>query len=198
MILMGVCMVGLYNGARWCSVVILTIALVWCVPTGSQAQDGVVVADAVDSPETPVLRDVTVEPVRTRTLQRQPRRDPKPVDALPPREERRRQARLKASVKHLESLDPAFRVKVEAMLEALRVEGWEPVVISGRRTVQQQQRIVNAGNSRTMKSYHLCGRAVDVADARYGWRGEARTPRPAVEDGMDCAEIGRVADDLHV
>lgn len=111
--------------------------------------------------------------VQTRTLKRQP--PPALVVApLSPQEERRRKARLKQSPRHLESLDPAFRVKVAAMLEVLRAEGWEPVIISGRRTLKQQRRIVRAGNSRTMKSLHLCGRAVDVADARYGWRGEAR------------------------
>lgn len=117
-----------------------------------------------------------VEPVRLRIISRQPRRSPVAAEPLSPREERRRAARLKQSPRHLESLDPEFRERVVAVLEALRAEGWEPVIISGRRTTAQQKRIVAAGNSRTMNSLHLCGRAVDIADARHGWRGAARSP----------------------
>lgn len=54
----------------------------------------------------------------------------------------------------------------------------EFIVTQGLRTVEQQQRLVAAGASQTMKSRHLTGHAVDVA-AKVG--GEVRWDWPLYE-----------------
>ena len=84
--------------------------------------------------------------------------------------------RAAASEAALKTLEPRFEKKVRRVLKALKAKGWQPVVISGRRSVAQQRKIVAAGRSRTMKSYHLCGRAADIMDRRHGWRGPAANP----------------------
>lgn len=51
--------------------------------------------------------------------------------------------------------------------------GWEPVVAEGLRTVAQERVKVREGNSQTMHSMHIVGRAVDIVDLRYQWEGRA-------------------------
>ncbi len=87
----------------------------------------------------------------------------------------------------LKGLEPAFRVKVEAVLKELQENGWQPVVVSGKRSKKQQKKILAAGRSRTMKSLHLCGRAADLMDRRYGWKGEAASPKFAFWQALGIA-----------
>ena len=82
----------------------------------------------------------------------------------------------KRSEAALATLEQPFQKKVAAVLVRLRKKGWEPVVISGRRSIEQQRKIVAAGRSGTMKSRHLCGRAADVMDRRHVWKGPAANP----------------------
>ena len=98
------------------------------------------------------------------------------AEAGPDKKDKESSPRISASERHLQSLEPRFAAKVRRVLEALAAKGWQPVVISGRRTVAQQKKIVAAGRSRTMKSRHLCGRAADVMDRRHGWKGPAAKP----------------------
>jgi peptidoglycan L-alanyl-D-glutamate endopeptidase CwlK len=100
-----------------------------------------------------------------------------------------RDARTTASERHIDSLEPRFAKKVRAVLKALEKKGWQPVVISGRRSLAQQKKIVSGGRSRTMKSLHLCGRAADIMDRRYGWKG--RAAKPSFEFWVDLGKAAR-------
>ncbi len=51
----------------------------------------------------------------------------------------------KRSEAALATLEQPFQKKVAAVLVRLRKKGWEPVVISGRRSIEQQRKIVAAG-----------------------------------------------------
>lgn len=97
-------------------------------------------------------------------------RRPSKAKATDPRWKRRSEAALV-------TLEPDFEARVRRVLARLEREGWEPVVVSGRRSKEQQRKIVAAGRSRTMKSLHLCGRAADIMDHRHGWRGPAASPK---------------------
>ncbi len=127
-------------------------------------------------------------PPKVRTLKRGApaagARKPTPHDKTRPKAASPRAAKpkpdpsraVKASQAALATLDEDFRAKVERVLEALEAKGWEPVVVSGRRTREQQRKILAAGRSRTLHSHHLCGRAADIMDRRHGWKGLASDP----------------------
>src|SRR5262245_9338697 len=94
------------------------------------------------------------------------------------------------------SLNPAFKAKVDAVLNGLRARGWFPVVVEGVRTPEEQTKKVEAGVG-AEKSWHVPGRTVqsfvdvpighgsiidrvsavttgfaaDIVDARWGWEG---------------------------
>lgn len=67
------------------------------------------------------------------------------------------------------SLDPTFKPIVLEILTRLEKKGWQPIVAEGRRTVEQQKEKVRLGYSKTMKSYHLTGKAADIVDKRFLW-----------------------------
>lgn len=71
--------------------------------------------------------------------------------------------------KAYESLDERFKPIVLKILVALEEKGYVPMVVEGRRTVEQQRKKVKDGVSTTMKSYHLTGLAVDICDRRHMW-----------------------------
>lgn len=88
----------------------------------------------------------------------------------------------------LDSLAATFRpvaleviARTTASLERQGVD-LTPYVVDGRRTVQQQREKVRRGQSRTMKSLHLVGKAMDLTFARDGvplWtKGRAHTWPP--------------------
>jgi hypothetical protein len=74
---------------------------------------------------------------------------------------------------NLGGLREDFRPRVIRILQRLRLKGWQPYVASGRRTLAQQRKILAAGNSRTLRSYHLEGLAADIVDRRWKWGGPA-------------------------
>lgn len=92
------------------------------------------------------------------------------------REREKARRRAQRSEAAIDTLDPKFAGKVRRVVKRLEAAGWQPVVVSGKRTVAQQRKILAAGRSRTMNSLHLCGRAADLMDHRYGWQGEAKRP----------------------
>ncbi len=73
----------------------------------------------------------------------------------------------------IESLEPEFREKVRRVLAGLEQKNWQPKVVEGRRTREEQAEKVRRGVSTTMNSKHLCGIAADIIDRRYGWGGPA-------------------------
>lgn len=70
-------------------------------------------------------------------------------------------------------LDPVFAKKVRLILAELEEMGWQPRIAEACRTLDQQKEKVRLGYSKTLRSKHLTGRAVDVIDRRFGWHGPA-------------------------
>ena len=68
-------------------------------------------------------------------------------------------------------LDPAIQPTAFRFINLGRQYGFPVVVTSGRRTVAEQQRLVAAGRSTTMKSKHLEGLAFDID--MYGWNRDS-------------------------
>jgi peptidoglycan L-alanyl-D-glutamate endopeptidase CwlK len=79
------------------------------------------------------------------------------------------------------SLDPAFRPKVERVLQKLRAAGFQARVHFGWRSVAVQRQLVAAGHSKVAFSFHNAQKpdgtpnayAVDIIDARWGWSDDA-------------------------
>lgn len=66
----------------------------------------------------------------------------------------------------IRQLLPELREAATAHINALREAGLPAVIIDARRTYARQRAYVAAGRSKTLKSYHLQGRAYDI-----GWLG---------------------------
>ena len=81
------------------------------------------------------------------------------------------------SLSKLSGVDPSLIAVVERAIELTKVDFG---VVFGMRTEEEQERLVAAGKSQTMKSKHLVGRAVDLM---------------AYVDGKGCWELN-VYDDL--
>lgn len=72
-------------------------------------------------------------------------------------------------------LDPEFQPIVREIIKDLTDLGYPVQVAEGKRTLAEQREKVRLRYSKTMHSYHLTGRAVDLVDARYQWEGKANT-----------------------
>jgi len=81
------------------------------------------------------------------------------------------------SLGKLEGVDPSLVAVVKRAIELTKVDFG---VVYGMRTIEEQEKLVAAGKSQTMKSKHLEGRAVDLM---------------AYVDGKGCWELN-VYDDL--
>ena len=100
-----------------------------------------------------------------------PAKQPTPTPPEPPRET------------DLDCLEPAFRAKLQALLERMRVMGFDPEVYETRRSIARQQWLHGVGRTHdlnrkpvtwTMHSQHLpdangLGQAADIIDAKLGW-----------------------------
>ena len=91
----------------------------------------------------------------------------------------------------LASLDPRFRPHVEAIMTALRAEGWQPTIVYAWRSPETQARLKAAGRSKVSFSFHNAidpatlkpaAQAADVVDKRYGWGTVVRDGSEAVDD----------------
>lgn len=77
----------------------------------------------------------------------------------------------------LQALDPSFAPKVSAMLAALSAQGWQPRIVSGWRSIDEQAKLKAMGRSTVSFSFHNAvnasgqpaALAVDVVDKRYGY-----------------------------
>lgn len=94
------------------------------------------------------------------------------------------------SKEQIATLSPEFARRVECVLQHLGEKGWKPVVYHGDRSTEEQVEKVKAGASKTMKSFHLEGTAVnkrknglywtvkgeaaDIVDARWLWEGPGK------------------------
>lgn len=77
----------------------------------------------------------------------------------------------KRSEKHLKGVHPDL---VKVVERAIRITEVDFVVLEGLRTVERQRELVAKGASKTMKSRHLTGHAVDLGayvdkEVRWDW-----------------------------
>lgn len=71
---------------------------------------------------------------------------------------------------NLDGLKPAFREKVERILHDMEKHlGYRCYVASGKRTPEQQAKLVAQGRSKTLRSKHLTGRAADIVPYSEKW-----------------------------
>lgn len=66
----------------------------------------------------------------------------------------------KRSLKNLVGVHPKL---VNLMKEAIKESPYDFMVTEGIRTIERQKELFKQGKSKTMKSYHLLGKAVDIA-----------------------------------
>lgn len=68
----------------------------------------------------------------------------------------------------LDKLAPAFRVKVESLLEKLRGDGFAPLVWETYRSPERAKELAGKGRGIAL-SMHTLGLAVDIVDAKLRW-----------------------------
>lgn len=69
----------------------------------------------------------------------------------------------------LKTVQPVLQDKAQAIIDELKAQGFDPIIASGDRTLDQQKINLKKGNSQTLNSRHLTGQALDIVDRRYGW-----------------------------
>lgn len=87
--------------------------------------------------------------------------------------------------KKLQSLNAQFRVKVKAVVKALKDEGFKPKIFYGWRSVAVQLDLFNKKRSKVKFSFHNATQkdgipnsyAVDIIDLRYGWSDKPETKK---------------------
>ena len=75
------------------------------------------------------------------------------------------------SKKRLETVVPELRSIIVEAIERAESLGMTVQITEGRRSIETQKKYVASGKSKTMHSYHLTGRAVDVY-VNKGWKFE--------------------------
>ena len=84
--------------------------------------------------------------------------------------------------KKLQSLNPAFSVKVQNVISALTQRGFQPKIFFGWRSVAVQQELFAKGRTKVRFSFHNAQKpdgtpnayAADIIDKRWGWNQEAK------------------------
>lgn len=98
---------------------------------------------------------------------------------------------FKLSSRSLKALEGVHPDLVAVVHRAIQITPVDFVVIEGVRTIERQRELLKAGASRTMKSRHLTGHAVDLAV----WIGTVRWEMPpyqrlAVAVKAAAADVG--------
>ncbi|MCI7343390.1 MAG: M15 family metallopeptidase [Fusobacterium necrophorum] len=73
------------------------------------------------------------------------------------------------SIKNLKGVHPDL---VRLMKESIKDSPYDFMITEGLRTLERQKEMVRTGKSQTMNSYHLVGKAVDIAlivDGTVNW-----------------------------
>ena len=70
-------------------------------------------------------------------------------------------------------LSPAFRARLLQVFDAMRAEGFAPLLWEGRRALQRAQELAQRGTG-TVNSMHIYGAAADVVDALTHWSAGPR------------------------
>lgn len=108
-------------------------------------------------------------------------------------------------VKAMRSLHPVFKMAVDRVLRNLESKGWQPVLVYGTRTKQQQADLHRQGVG-AKRSWHVASReeilaspngnsfetirgsAADIIDRRWAWSGPT-----ADKDHQFWTDLGRAA-----
>lgn len=69
------------------------------------------------------------------------------------------------SLKRLDGVNPKL---VSVVKKAIQISDYDFIVVEGLRSIETQRKYVSEGKSKTMKSYHLTGDAVDLAPIENG------------------------------
>lgn len=69
----------------------------------------------------------------------------------------------------LGQLDFAVRQRFEDVVKGMEARGWKPLVVETRRSKARQAWLLLKRATRTLRSKHLTGRAMDVIDGRWKW-----------------------------
>jgi len=77
------------------------------------------------------------------------------------------------------------RARFEDVVKGLEHFGWKPRIMETKRSYARQVWLLARGATRTLRSKHLVGKAMDVIDDRYSW---ADTPLEFIVDLMILAE----------
>ena len=86
---------------------------------------------------------------------------------------------FKFSKRSLDNLVGVHKDLIRVANRALSISKIDFVITSGVRTIEEQKKLVASGASRTMRSRHLTGHAIDVAALNKGkvtWDGKYYTP----------------------
>jgi peptidoglycan L-alanyl-D-glutamate endopeptidase CwlK len=86
--------------------------------------------------------------------------------------------------KDLDKVKPELKRKVEHMLAVCKSKGMSVFVFETTRTKERQKMLVAQGKSRTMKSKHITGDAVDIVFLVNG--------QPSWDSSCDWARLGRI------
>ena len=83
-------------------------------------------------------------------------------------------SKYKLSARSLSKLEGVDADLVKVVKRAIEITEVDFLVTEGMRTVERQKALLSAGASKTMKSMHLIGRAVDLAayvdgEVRWDW-----------------------------
>ena len=90
-----------------------------------------------------------------------------------------------ANERLLGGIAPPYRTQFEDLVKGLERWGWKPRIMETRRSLARQVWLLARGATRTLKSKHITGRAMDLIDDRYQW---ADTPLEFTVDLMILAE----------
>lgn len=85
----------------------------------------------------------------------------------------------------LNSLNPAFRIKIKRIVFELENRGWSIRIIWGKRTKQENDKLVQKGFA-SRRSKHLTGNAVDLIDRFVGYSNNKN--HPFYKDMKELAE----------
>jgi peptidoglycan L-alanyl-D-glutamate endopeptidase CwlK len=98
----------------------------------------------------------------------------------PPKENSKIDSSRLTHKQKLNSLEPGFRPKIEQIIHGLEKRGFQPKIFYAHRTLREQRKIFEAGNSKVLFSFHTAYKngepnayAVDIVDKRWLWGNAA-------------------------
>ena len=111
---------------------------------------------------------------------------------------------------NIQGLVPEMKAILPNIIADLKALGFDPVIDGGHRTIAEQQKKKDSGASKTMKSNHLHGGAVDIVDRKIQWSGskkeiarfaaamQAVAAKYGLESGVPWKSYGASGDFAHL